>query len=96
MPLLTDAEIAQALAGLPGWEERDRRIVKQFTFRTFPDAIAFLVRLAFEAEAADHHPDLALHYRQVTVSYWTHSEGGVTRKDVDGARVADRLAGPLA
>jgi 4a-hydroxytetrahydrobiopterin dehydratase len=45
------------------------------------------------AEAVDHHPDLAINYRRVTVSYTTHSAGGLTEKDVAGARVADEQAG---
>ena len=45
-----------------------------------------------DSEAADHHPDLTINYRRVTVSYSTHSEGGLTHKDFDGARMADRKA----
>jgi 4a-hydroxytetrahydrobiopterin dehydratase len=45
-----------------------------------------------DAEAADHHPDITINYRRVTLSFSTHSEGGVTLKDVDGARMADRKA----
>lgn len=89
---LSDAEIAERLQQLPGWSREGEAIVREFTFPTFPDAVAFIVRLAFEAEAADHHPDLALSYRRVRVRYSTHSAGGVTEKDVDGAKAADRIA----
>jgi len=88
---LSDQQVADALAGLPGWERRGQAIEKTFTFSSFPDAIAFLVRLAFEAEAADHHPDVTISYRRVTLQWWTHSEGGVTSLDVEGARAADRV-----
>ena len=71
---------------------RDNALVRQFTFRGFPDAIAFVTRLAFDAEANDHHPDLAVSYKRVTVTWSTHSEGGVTEKDVAGARQADAIA----
>ena len=54
--------------------------------------MAFLVRVAFDAEAADHHPDIAVHYRRVTLTFWTHSEGGLTEKDFAGAAAADRVA----
>ncbi len=93
MPRLTDAEIDRALASLPGWSRQGDALVRQFTFDGFPEAVAFVSRLVAPAEAADHHPDLSINYRRVTVSYSTHSEGGVTEKDVEGARVADRAAG---
>ena len=53
--------------------------------RAFPDAVAFVVRLGFDAEAADHHPDILVNYKRVTLTYTTHSEGGLTEKDFDGA-----------
>jgi 4a-hydroxytetrahydrobiopterin dehydratase len=92
MTRLDDARIDAALEGLDGWARHENAIEKQLTFPSFPDAMAFLVRLAFEAEAADHHPDLAVHYRKVTVRYWTHSEGGITQKDLDGAATTERCA----
>jgi 4a-hydroxytetrahydrobiopterin dehydratase len=49
-------------------------------------------RLVPDAERADHHPDIEINYKRVTLSYSTHSEGGLTTKDFDGARMADRKA----
>lgn len=92
MDRLTDEEIAQGLSGLQGWERDGQAIRKQFGFAGFPDAVAFVVRLGFAAEAADHHPDLLVSYRRVTVSYSTHSAGGLTAKDFEGARAADGIA----
>ena len=89
---LTEEEIAGALSELKGWERQGNAITRQFTFGSFPDAIAFATRLAFEAEAADHHPDLTIEYKRVTLTYSTHSEGGLTTNDLEGARTADRLA----
>jgi len=60
--------------------------------RGFPDAVAFVARLVPGSEAADHHPDLTVSYRRVTVAFSTHSEGGVTAKDLAGARLADSCA----
>ena len=57
-----------------------------------PEAIAFVNRLAPEAEAADHHPDILINYKRVTLTYSTHSDGGLTDKDFAGAAAADRLA----
>ena len=92
MARLSDAEIDSALDSLPGWSRQGDALVRQFTFDGFPAAVAFVSRLVAPAEAADHHPDLTINYRRVTVSYSTHSEGGVTEKDVEGARTADRAA----
>jgi 4a-hydroxytetrahydrobiopterin dehydratase len=89
---LSPAKIKTRLAKMPGWTLRDDSISRQFAFQTFPDAIAFATRLAFDAEAADHHPDLLISYRKVTVTWSTHSEGGVTEKDFAGARQSDMIA----
>jgi 4a-hydroxytetrahydrobiopterin dehydratase len=89
---LTDEEIGQRLEKLNGWGRKGDAITKQFTFAGFPEAIDFVNRLAVEAEAADHHPDILVNYRRVTLTYWTHSEGGLTAKDFEGATTADRIA----
>jgi 4a-hydroxytetrahydrobiopterin dehydratase len=91
MRRLADEQIADVLRELRGWERRGDAIEKVFAFDSFADAIAFLVRLAFEAEAANHHPDVTINYRRVTLSWSTHSEGGLTTMDVEGARAADRI-----
>jgi 4a-hydroxytetrahydrobiopterin dehydratase len=92
MARLADDEIQQHLTTLNGWARHGEAIVKQFTFPSFPGAIAFVQRLVPGAEAADHHPDITINYRRVTLSYSTHSEGGLTEKDIEGARMADRCA----
>ena len=89
---LTDADIDRRLGSLPGWTRKDDGITKQFTFKTFPDAIAFVARIAFDAEAADHHPDILINYKRVTLTFSTHSDGGLTEKDFDGARKVDAVA----
>jgi 4a-hydroxytetrahydrobiopterin dehydratase len=91
-PLLPDADIAARLAELPGWVRAGNAIVKEFTFAGFPEAVAFVGRLVAPAEAADHHPDLAIHYRRVSVTFSTHSAGGLTEKDFAGARAAEEAA----
>ena len=92
MALLTDAEIDQHLASLAGWSRADRAIRKQFTFEDFPEAVLFVSALVPAAEAADHHPDIEIHYKRVTLTYTTHSEGGLTAKDIEGAQAADDVA----
>ena len=92
MALLSDADLKRALAELSGWTHEGNAIRRQFTFGSFPEAVNFVQRLVPDAEAADHHTDLTINYRRVTVEYSTHSEGGLTRKDIDGAKMADRKA----
>jgi len=89
---LTHADAEQRLASLNGWTLDGDAIRKQFTFKNFLEAIAFINRLAPEAERADHHPDILINYKRVTLTYSTHSEGGLTEKDFAGAAAADRLA----
>ena len=92
---LPDTEIRQRLTSASGWSFKDNALVREFAFPSFPDAIAFVTRLAFDAEAADHHPDLTVKYRKVTVTWSTHSDGGVTAKDFDGVAKADAIAARL-
>jgi 4a-hydroxytetrahydrobiopterin dehydratase len=89
---LSRDEAARRLEGLQGWTLDGDAICKQYTFADFPAAVAFVNRLVPEAEAADHHPDILINYKRVTLTYSTHSEGGLTVKDFAGAAAADRLA----
>lgn len=91
MPL-AQQEITDRLRDCPGWTSERDGLEKTFTFASFPDAIAFVTRLAFDAEAADHHPDLTVTYRRVLVRWSTHSEGGVTEKDFEGVRRSETIA----
>ena len=76
---------------LPGWTLDGDAIRKQFVLRDFPEAVAFVTRLVPGAEAADHHPDILINYKRVTLTYSTHSEGGLTAKDFEGAKMAERV-----
>jgi 4a-hydroxytetrahydrobiopterin dehydratase len=86
MAVLSDDEIRQQLEGLEGWRLEGESIVSDLQFSGFPDAVAFVVRVSFAAEAANHHPDVDIRYDQVRIALSTHSEGGVTAKDLDLAR----------
>jgi 4a-hydroxytetrahydrobiopterin dehydratase len=76
MAKLSDDDVQKGLATLPGWERQGDEIVKEFKFDGFGDAIAFVVRLGFKAEKANHHPDIDVRYNRVRVVLSTHSEGG--------------------
>ena len=92
MTRLSTDEVGRRLSGVPGWQLEGDAITRQFVFGGFPEAVAFVVRLAFIAEAADHHPDIQIAYKRVTLKYSTHSAGGLTEKDFAGAEEATALA----
>jgi 4a-hydroxytetrahydrobiopterin dehydratase len=92
MAKLTDDEVRDGLTGLPGWGREGDEIVKEYKFGGFGDAVAFVVRIAFRAEKADHHPDLDIRYNKVRVVLSTHSEGGLTGKDLDLAAQVEAAA----
>src|SRR4029450_2949339 len=88
---LSDDEITSRLADLPGWERRDDEIEKTSELPSFPDAVAFVTRVGFLAEKANHHPDLDVRWRKVRVGLSTHDEGGITGRHL-GLRGRDASA----
>ena len=94
MDLLDDATIERALADLDGWERDGDALMRTLRFPSFLDAIAFIVRVADVAEAADHHPELTNVYWNVIIRLTTHDAGGVTDRDVDLARAIDAVVDP--
>ena len=91
MAKLSRSEAEQRLKSLSGWSLDGESIRKQYTFADFMAAIAYVNRLAPVADAADHHPDILINYKRVTLTYSTHSEGGLTTKDFEGAAAADKV-----
>ena len=90
---LSDIAIQRALGALTGWSRKGDTITKTYTRPTFLDGIAFVQRIAMEAEALDHHPDLDIRYTKIVVSLSTHSAGGITALDLDLAGKIDAAAG---
>ena len=91
MARLSDTEIDERLAGLDGWERSGDAIVKQFENGDFKGSVDFVNRLTPEAEEMNHHPDLEISWKTVTVTISTHSEGGLTDNDFELARRIDAL-----
>jgi 4a-hydroxytetrahydrobiopterin dehydratase len=91
MATLNRGDVETRLRELPGWTLEGNAIKKQFVFRNFPEAVQFVTRLVAGAEAADHHPDVLINYKKVTLTYSTHSEGGLTAKDFEGAKMAESV-----
>ena len=94
MDALSDAEIRAALTELPDWRYFAGALHKEFRFRGFRAAIAFINRVAEQAVAAAHHPDIESHYDRVILSLSTHDANGVTGKDIDLARAIEHVAEP--
>lgn len=91
MATLTREEAEARMKDLAGWTRDGDAIRKQFVFADFPHAVAFVSRLVPGAEAADHHPDILINYKRVTLTYSTHSAGGLTAKDFAGAEMAEQV-----
>lgn len=89
---LANAVIDAALDALPGWRREERGIRKRYRRATFPDAIAFVNRVAVLAEAARHHPDIDIRWRNVIIYLTTHEAGGVTNRDLALARQIEDAA----
>jgi 4a-hydroxytetrahydrobiopterin dehydratase len=93
MATLSDADVGAALQRLPSWERDGDTIVKTFECPSFPDAVAFVVRIGFLAEKANHHPDLDIRWRKVRVALTTHDAGGLTQRDIDLASAIEEVGG---
>jgi 4a-hydroxytetrahydrobiopterin dehydratase len=81
MELLTEDEIAARLAAAPGWERDGESISRVITRDDFRDAMLYVGAVAYLAEGANHHPDIAISWNQVTLTLSTHSAGGLTAAD---------------
>ena len=89
---LTDAQIAERLAALPGWSVSDGKLRRELKFKDFSEAFGFMARVALVAEKLDHHPDWSNVWNRVTVELWTHDAGGITALDFELAAATDRIA----
>jgi 4a-hydroxytetrahydrobiopterin dehydratase len=88
---LTADQIGESLSTLNGWELKEGKLHKTFTFADFVQAWGFMARAALIAQAMDHHPEWFNVYRTVRVDLSTHDAGGVTALDVELARKMDAL-----
>lgn len=91
MALLPETEINAFVEAHSDWSWSDDSITRTYEFADFSEAMGFVTRLALAAEKADHHPDLDIRWNKVTVTLSTHSEGGITARDLDLADNADSL-----
>jgi len=89
---LSSSEIAERLKALPGWRLENGAIVRDFQTDGWPTTLMLVNAIGFFAEAADHHPDLAVSWGKVQVKLSTHSAGGVTASDVELAGLIEQTA----
>jgi 4a-hydroxytetrahydrobiopterin dehydratase len=92
LPLTSD-EIAAACGALPGWAFERDALAKTFTFGSFREALGFMVRVSYEAEELNHHPEWTNVYNRVAIRLNTHDAGGrVTAKDVALAKRIQKIS----
>ena len=91
---LEEDALQLALAALPAWSLKDDKLVRRFVLGDFREAMSFLIRVAFEAEALGHHPEIYNVYKTVELALTTHDAGNkVTVKDVELAATIDAFLG---
>jgi 4a-hydroxytetrahydrobiopterin dehydratase len=93
MSVLTDTQLAEAVASLDGgWEVRGGALRKRYPLDDFAAAMALANRVADAAQQADHHPDMLVAWGRLELAWVSHSAGGITARDVEMARRCDQLA----
>ncbi len=86
---LNAAEIENVLKNHPAWKLQGGKLVHEWTFKDFVEAMAFVNRVAVLAEAAGHHPDIDIRYNQVLLGLISHDAGGITQRDIAMANRID-------
>ena len=89
MSTLTQAEIGAFLTSDPGWKLDSGRLVREWSFSSFIEAMGFVNKVAELAESAGHHPDIDIRYNKVLLSLVSHDAGGITKRDT---KMAGRLS----
>ncbi|MEC4762223.1 4a-hydroxytetrahydrobiopterin dehydratase [Mycobacterium sherrisii] len=93
MVVLTDEQVDAALPSLPGWQRSDGALRRSIKFDSFLAGIDAVRRVGEHAERKDHHPDIDIRWRTVTFALVTHSEGGITKNDIEMARDINEIVG---
>lgn len=91
---LPAGEVSARLRELDGWSERDGKLHRELEFATFPEAFAFMTRVALAAERMNHHPDWFNSYTRVVIDLSSHDVGGISERDFRLAKTIDAAAAP--
>lgn len=90
---LTDNAINSALESLDGWERDGDKLVKTFETGTYPQGLAFATAAGMVADGMNHHPDISIGWKKVTLEFTTHDAGSkITQKDIDAAKAINAIA----
>ena len=92
MMRLSQIDIDEELKNLPGWSVVNEKLHKEFQFDDFNQAFGFMTRAAMEIEKMNHHPEWFNVYNKITIELTTHDAGGITKNDVNLARILNSLA----
>jgi 4a-hydroxytetrahydrobiopterin dehydratase len=82
---MTADEIKDVLKANPEWNLKDGKLIREWTFKDFIQAMAFVNRVSELAEAAGHHPDIDIRYNHVVLGLVSHDAGGITQRDASMA-----------
>jgi 4a-hydroxytetrahydrobiopterin dehydratase len=88
---LSQADIEEELKNLPGWKIVNEKLHKEFQFESFNQAFGFMTRAAMEIEKMNHHPEWFNVYNKITIELTTHDAGGITKNDVNLAKILNSL-----
>ena len=91
MENLSEEQIVDKLQSLAGWSLAGNALERKFVFKNFLRAMWFVNAVGYIAEAMNHHPDIAIHYNEVTLRIWTHVTGGITERDFRLAHSIDAM-----
>ncbi len=91
MKKLSEKEIEENISSLEGWTYNGTAIHTSFEFESFKEAFTLMTRIAFEAEALQHHPEWSNVYNQLEITLSTHDAGGVTEKDFELAKAIEKI-----
>ena len=91
MMRLSEVEINEELKHLPGWSVENEKLHKEFQFDSFNQAFGFMTRAAMEIEKMNHHPEWLNVYNKITIELMTHDAGGITKNDINLAKILDSL-----
>lgn len=89
---LSDSAIASALESLEGWERDGNKLVKTFETATYPQGLAFATTAGMLADGLNHHPDISIGWKKVTLEFTTHDAGSkITQQDIDTATAINSI-----
>ncbi len=89
---LSQTDIDEELKSIPGWSVVNEKLHKEFQFDSFNQAFGFMTRAAMEIEKMNHHPEWFNVYNKITIELTTHDAGGITKKDINLAKILNSLA----